>query len=173
MYLMRRFSKLTEGRGGSRIPRQSVSTALLSEPKFWTTHSEPADVAGGWITIHKRLLTVAKLIGELQDITQTSGVESHQIGLMQFGIANSKSNQQAEGLVTVELETWANVSLPGLKCEGESGMEYHFIPITALSASHDTTRFVALYRSHPPGLKPGAHDTACIANVIYHRRDPI
>jgi len=173
MYLMRRFSKLTEGRGRGGVPRQAVSTALLSEPRFWTTHSEPADVTGGWITIHKRLLNVAKLIGELQAMTETGGVESHHIGLMQFGIANSKSNQQAEGLVTVKLETWADVSLPGLKCEGESGMEYHFIPITALSASHATSRLVAVQNSHPPGLKPGAHETACIANVIYRRRDPI
>jgi len=173
MYLMRRFSKLTGGRGGGRVRKQFVSTALLSEPRFWTTHSEPADVAGGWITIHKRLLSVSKLIGELQAITQTSGVERHHIGLMQFGIANSKSIQQAEGLITVELETWADVSLPGIKCEGESGMEYHFIPITALSANHATNRLVAVQNSHPPGLKPGDHETACIANIIYRRPDQI
>lgn len=108
-----------------------IATEMLSAVKFWTTHSEPADVEGGWVTVHKRLNGVAEFIHELKAIAEQGSAILDSVGFIKTDSPNVADFQEVVPLHKVSAETWdlAGRSCFNLRCELEDGGVYCFTPV--------------------------------------------
>jgi len=130
MYLSQIFSKQV---GDSEPVAASLplATEVMSEVRFWTTHSEPADVEGGSITVHNRLDGVEEFILELEQIAQRDSAKILSVGFIRSETPNAADFEEVVPLHKVSVVSWQLAGRPffNLRCELEDGRVYCFTPV--------------------------------------------
>ncbi|HDZ55059.1 MAG TPA: hypothetical protein ENI17_04845 [Pseudomonas xinjiangensis] len=108
-----------------------VFTEILAEVRFYTTHSEPAEVEGGWLTVHKRLRGVAEFINQLKSIAELDKAILDSIGFIKSDSPKVSDFKEVVTLNKVSAETGylAGYSCFNLRCELEDGRVYCFTPV--------------------------------------------
>ncbi len=147
MYLLQIFGRQELESEQLGTPFASVFTEILAEVRFWTTHSEPAEVEGGWVTVHKRLRGVAEFINQLNSFAEQDNVIIDSVGFIKSDSPNVADFKEEVTLHKVSAETGylAGHSCFSLRCELEDGRVYCFTPVMP---SGEATRSDLLYQ-HP------------------------
>lgn len=147
MYLLQVFKREELAQEPLENPFASVPLEILAEVRFYTTHSEPAEVEGGWVTVHKRLRGVAEFINQLNSIAEQDNVILDSVGFIKSDSPNVADFKEVVTLHKVSAETryLAGHSCFNLRCELEDGSVYCFTPVMP---SGEASRSDLLYQ-HP------------------------